>query len=226
MAHEQWLLLALVGLGMRLQAMLEDFNFYYYWPGSYCAQSSKRCCLPTTGEPDEDFFVVGLYAANSTEAVLRKCPNEQSFEFSQLEGLEESLSGLWSSIKCPSNTGQSMWKSLWKNNGVCSNLSLFKYFKQGIIIHREINLIKALRFQSIVPNGRLYQLAEIKKALKHELGAEVAIRCRENSNSMKSMSGSTKLMPQVCYLARACLTLNALTRYPSLPSISKCSRKM
>ncbi|ERN19771.1 hypothetical protein AMTR_s00064p00086910 [Amborella trichopoda] len=143
-----------------------------------------------------------------------------------------------------------MWKSLWKNNGVCSNLSLFKYFKQGIIIHREINLIKALRFQSegsidlicvlifidfvenvgsiagIVPNGRLYQLAEIKKALKHELGAEVAIRCRENSNSMKSMSGSTKLMPQVCYLARACLTLNALTRYPSLPSISKCSRKM
>ncbi|XP_020523958.1 intracellular ribonuclease LX-like isoform X2 [Amborella trichopoda] len=140
----------MVGLGMGLQAMAEDFNFYYYvsqWPGSYCAQSSKRCCLPTIGEPDEDFFVFGLYATNSTGAVLRKCPNEQSFEFSELEGLEESLSGLWSSIKCPSNNGQSMWKSLWKNNGVCSNLSLFKYFKQGIIIHCEINLIKALRFQ-------------------------------------------------------------------------------
>ncbi|KAL4188950.1 hypothetical protein AMTRI_Chr08g162990 [Amborella trichopoda] len=130
MAHEQWLLLALVGLGMGLQAMAEDFNFYYY--------------------------------------------------VSQLEGLEESLSGLWSSIKCPSNNGQSMWKSLWKNNGVCSILSLFKYFKQGIIIHCEINLIKALRFQGIVPNGRLYQLGEIKKAPKHELGAEVGIRCSTN----------------------------------------------
>ncbi|XP_020523989.1 ribonuclease 3-like isoform X5 [Amborella trichopoda] len=100
MAHEQWLLLALVGLGMGLQAMAEDFNFYYYVS-----------------------------------------------QWEKLEGLEESLSGLWSSIKCPSNNGQSMWKSLWKNNGVCSILSLFKYFKQGIIIHCEINLIKALRFQ-------------------------------------------------------------------------------
>ncbi|XP_020523985.1 ribonuclease 1-like isoform X2 [Amborella trichopoda] len=130
MAHEQWLLLALVGLGMGLQAMAEDFNFYYY--------------------------------------------------VSQLEGLEESLSGLWSSIKCPSNNGQSMWKSLWKNNGVCSILSLFKYFKQGIIIHCEINLIKALRFQGIVPDGRLYQLTDIKQALKEEIGEEVGIRCSTN----------------------------------------------
>ncbi|XP_020523987.1 ribonuclease 1-like isoform X4 [Amborella trichopoda] len=98
----------------------------------------------------------------------------------KLEGLEESLSGLWSSIKCPSNNGQSMWKSLWKNNGVCSILSLFKYFKQGIIIHCEINLIKALRFQGIVPDGRLYQLTDIKQALKEEIGEEVGIRCSTN----------------------------------------------
>ncbi|XP_020523957.1 extracellular ribonuclease LE-like isoform X1 [Amborella trichopoda] len=114
----------MVGLGMGLQAMAEDFNFYYYvsqWPGSYCAQSSKRCCLPTIGEPDEDFFVFGLYATNSTGAVLRKCPNEQSFEFSEVG----SIAG-------------------------------------------------------IVPNGRLYQLVEIKKALKHELGAVVGIRCSTN----------------------------------------------
>ncbi|KAL4194723.1 hypothetical protein AMTRI_Chr05g60880 [Amborella trichopoda] len=217
MAHEQWLLLALVGLGMGLQAMAKDFDFYYYvsqWPGSYCAQSGKGCCLPTTGEPDENFFIVGLYATTSVGAVLRKCPNEQSFDFSKLEDLEESLSDVWSSIKCPSNNGQSMWKSLWKNNGVCSNLGLFEYFVQGIIIHREINLIKALRIHGIVPDGRLYQLADIKKALKIELGEEVGIRCSTN------LEGNFQL-----YEVYVCIDKHDATSVipcPSLPNF-KCS---
>ncbi|KAL4194720.1 hypothetical protein AMTRI_Chr05g60850 [Amborella trichopoda] len=129
-----------------------------------------------TCEPDEDVTVGGPYATTSARAMLRKWPNEQLFDLSKLEDQEKSMSDVRSSVKCPSNNGQSKWKSLWKNNGDCSNLGLFEYFVQGIII--KINLIKALRIHGhIVPDGQLYQLADIKNVLKLELEEEVGIRC-------------------------------------------------
>ncbi|KAL4194722.1 hypothetical protein AMTRI_Chr05g60870 [Amborella trichopoda] len=168
MAHEQWLLLAFVGLGMGLQAMAMDFDFYYYvsqWPGSYCAQSKKGCCLPTTRGPDEDFFTVGLYATTTAGTLVY---------------METSLSRKWPSIKCPSNNGISMSKSLSKNSGVCSNLLLVEYFEKGLVLHYQLNPRKALKKHSLQASCRLYQLTDIKQALKEEIGEEVGIRCSTN----------------------------------------------
>ncbi|ERN19768.1 hypothetical protein AMTR_s00064p00080140 [Amborella trichopoda] len=94
--------------------------------------------------------------------------------------MEATLSGMWPSIKCPSNNGISMWKSLWKNSGVCTNLELIEYFEKGLVLYYELNLLNALKKHGIVPDGRLYQLADIKQALKEEIGEEVGIRCSTN----------------------------------------------
>lgn len=54
-------------------------GFVVQWPGSYCRASADGCCLPTTGEPELDFFVKGLYPADSSGTLLTKCNNTKFF---------------------------------------------------------------------------------------------------------------------------------------------------
>ncbi|ERN19769.1 hypothetical protein AMTR_s00064p00083000 [Amborella trichopoda] len=82
--------------------------------------------------------------------------------------METSLSRKWPSIKCPSNNGISMSKSLSKNSGVCSNLLLVEYFEKGLVLHYQLNPRKALKKH------------DIKQALKEEIGEEVGVRCSTN----------------------------------------------
>lgn len=120
------------------------------------------------------------------------------------------ISGLrqfWSNIKCPSNNGQSSWKSAWKTSGVCSGLDDKAYFQAAIALRSKINPLSRLVSKGdacmhpwlmtavflerkssplirtgiviagIKPDFGLYSLEKIKKVIQAGTGVTPVIQC-------------------------------------------------
>ncbi|XP_058074692.1 ribonuclease 3-like [Magnolia sinica] len=165
-----------------------DFDFYHYvlmWPGAYCAQSKKGCCLPKTGPPAEDFFVSGLMTYSKDDEPVTKCTNT-SFYKNLMSEVNGDLYKYWATIKCPSADGLSMWRSDWKTYGVCSNLTQVDYFNKGLELRAKVDLITFLKNNGIVPSTTTtYSVIHLEDVISTWVGASVTIRCSTIYNTNK-----------------------------------------
>ncbi|RWR77477.1 extracellular ribonuclease LE-like protein [Cinnamomum micranthum f. kanehirae] len=124
-----------------------NFDFFYYvlsWPGSACRARAEGCCLPTTGEPELDFFVMGLYPADSSGKILTKC-NDTKFLVNALAKFIGDMYSYMPNLKCPSNNGVSSWKRRWSPYGVCSGQNETEYFRRSLLLRSTINLLPILK---------------------------------------------------------------------------------
>ncbi|XP_058075623.1 ribonuclease 3-like [Magnolia sinica] len=156
------------------------FRFILTWPGSYCREDCRDgCCMPTTGDPAEDFFVKGLYPYCENKPV--KGCNVTKFYVNPLGSMISELYEYWPSIDCPSNNGVKDWNSTWTTYGVCSGLDEKTYFRRALDLRNKINLLSLLKKNGIVPSYRgVYDLRTIQNVIAKGTGATVAIDCNKN----------------------------------------------
>ncbi|XP_031488435.1 extracellular ribonuclease LE-like [Nymphaea colorata] len=173
-------------LALTSSLVAADFDVYYYgvmWPGAYCTQMKPgRCCMPSTGAPAEDFYVSTMATYTNDGKEVKKC-SSSNFYINELLDLSESLQLYWPSIKCPQNDGKSSWRSIWKTFGVCTNLSEHDYFEKALQIRTDVNVLRILEDNGIVPDGSNYSLASIQQALDNGIGQKVAIQCSKIYNT-------------------------------------------
>lgn len=187
MASRVALLLCLLGLLLvALPAVVvaddDDSGIYYQlalmWPGAYCEQTNAGCCKPTTGvSPASDFYISGFTVFNATtDAAVTQCSNKPPYDPNLIIGLQ-GLEQYWSSIKCPSNNGQSNWKNAWKKAGACSGLDEKAYFDKALSFRSRINPLVRLKKNGIAPDFELYGLKAITKVFKSGINAAPVIQC-------------------------------------------------
>ncbi|KAL5975616.1 hypothetical protein ACLOJK_019941 [Asimina triloba] len=157
-----------------------NFDFFYYavmWPGAYCRQSRGGCCLPTTGEPEIDFFVKGLYPYKNRGNPVTKCNSTHTFHINEVKELMSDMYAYWPNIKCPSNNGLSNWKHVWKTYGTCSGFTAKEYFNKTMQLHSKLNLLSKLKRAEIVPTNEVYSSAYVEAAINDIVGQKVGVRC-------------------------------------------------
>lgn len=70
----------------------------------------------------------------------------------QLDSIENNLNHYWSNIKCPRTDGVNSWKSEWNSYGVCSGLKELDYFKAGLQLRKNADVLSALAEQGTCTN--------------------------------------------------------------------------
>ncbi|XP_068666927.1 ribonuclease 1-like [Aristolochia californica] len=162
----------------------KDVDFMYLvlmWPGSYCKQASSGCCLPKSGQPVLDFFIKGLYPASSDGTILSKC-QKIPFNANQIDDMKDDLNSYWSNIRCPRSEGRFLWKSVWKNNGVCSGLSQHDYFQRALNLRSKVDLLSILGKQGIISTDYMdYSFNTVLDVVSSGIGANTAIKCGHNA---------------------------------------------
>lgn len=158
------------------------------WPGAYCTDSEYGCCVPKYGYPSEDFFVKSFMTFDSSEntAVVR-CNSDNPFDINKLDSIENNLNHYWSNIKCPRTDGVNSWKSEWNSYGVCSGLKELDYFKAGLQLRKNADVLSALAEQGIKPDYQLYNTAFIKWAVNQKLGVTPGVQCRDGPFGKKQL---------------------------------------
>lgn len=100
----------------------KDFDFFYFvqqWPGSYC-DTKQSCCYPTTGKPDADFGIHGLWPNYKDGSYPSNCDRDRPFDSSEISDLNSQLQTEWPTLSCPSGTGMKFWEHEWDKHGTCS----------------------------------------------------------------------------------------------------------
>ncbi|TVU10205.1 hypothetical protein EJB05_43717 [Eragrostis curvula] len=172
MASTIALLCLLAGLLVASPAVA-DFGVYYQigflWPGAYCAQTSRGCCMPATGVvPASDFYISSFTVYNATtNAPLTRC-KQDPFDLNEIIEIND-LKKYWSNIKCPSNNGQSSWKNAWKTAGVCSGLEEKDFFEAALALRKRFNPLARL-----TANGAT---KGIKTVIRKDIGVTPVIQC-------------------------------------------------
>ncbi|XP_058074691.1 extracellular ribonuclease LE-like [Magnolia sinica] len=156
------------------------YRFVLEWPGSICkAVSGTGCCRPTTGNPEADFHVKGLYMYHGSQPIT-KC-NNSNFDVNLLSSIIGELKKYWPTIKCPSSNGHATWKDAWELHGVCTGLGQKDYFEKTLKLRSKINLLSLLKrngiVQSIIDS---YDFDLVKNTIRDGIGASVAIKCTMN----------------------------------------------
>ncbi|XP_057448230.1 ribonuclease 1-like [Lotus japonicus] len=164
----------------------QDFDFFYFvqqWPGSYC-DTDKSCCYPTTGKPDADFGIHGLWPNYNTGSYPSNCDSSNPFKQSQISDLTSSLQREWPTLACPSGNGIQFWTHEWEKHGTCSesNLNQHAYFAAGLSLKQKANLLQSLTSAGIQPDGQFYSLSSIKGAIKDGTGFTPYIECNVDSS--------------------------------------------
>ncbi|CAN6441720.1 unnamed protein product [Victoria cruziana] len=173
MAYLYRFLISLRWLG---SIVLTTKNFDLHWPGAYCAQmKTRRCCMPNTGSPEEDFYVSIMATYTNDGTAVKKC-SSSNFYINELSDLSESLDLHWPNIKCPKNDGKSNWRSIWKTFGVCTNMREHDHFKPSFVYASSALL-------GITPDGRNYSFTSIQEALENGIGQKVAVQCSKIYNT-------------------------------------------
>ncbi|KAL8142345.1 hypothetical protein V2J09_015377 [Rumex salicifolius] len=176
-------------LSLFLLSSAKDFDFFYFvlqWPGSYC-DTQKTCCYPTTGKPESDFGIHGLWPNYNDGSYPSNCDSSNPFQISKVSDLVSKMQSEWPTLACPSGDGIDFWTHEWEKHGTCSEsvLDQHGYFKSALDLKNQINPLQALANAGIEPNGRSYSLPSIKEAVKQGTGYTPFVECNrdESGNS-------------------------------------------
>ncbi|XP_073221674.1 ribonuclease 1-like [Cicer arietinum] len=164
----------------------QDFDFFFFvqqWPGSFCG-FKKGCCYPTTGKPDADFGIHGLWPKYNDGSSPSNCDPSKQFDQSQISGLTSSLQKNWPTLACPSGDGITLWTHEWEKHGTCSQsvLNQHDYFETTLKLKQKANLLKALTSAGINADGGSYHLSNITTAIQDEVGFAPFIQCSVGSS--------------------------------------------
>ncbi|ESW29611.1 hypothetical protein PHAVU_002G084600 [Phaseolus vulgaris] len=164
----------------------QDFDFFYFvqqWPGSFC-DTEKSCCYPTSGKPNADFGIHGLWPNSNDGSFPSNCDPNNPFNPSQISDLTSSLESNWPTLACPSGDGMTFWSHEWTKHGTCSEsvLKQHDYFEAALSLRQKANLLQALTTAGIQPNGGSYSLSSIKGAIKDAIGFTPFIECNVDSS--------------------------------------------
>ncbi|XP_028804924.1 ribonuclease 1-like [Neltuma alba] len=164
----------------------QDFDFFYFvqqWPGSYC-DTQKSCCYPTTGKPEADFGIHGLWPNYNDGSYPSNCDSSNSFKQSEISDLTNSLQKDWPTLACPSGNGIQFWSHEWEKHGTCSEsvLQQHDYFEAALTLKQKSNLLQALNTAGIEANGGSYSLSSIKGVIKEATGYTPFIECNDDSS--------------------------------------------
>ncbi|KAH6824690.1 Ribonuclease T2 family protein [Perilla frutescens var. hirtella] len=156
----------------------QDFDFFYFvqqWPASYC-DTRRSCCYPTTGKPDEDFSIHGLWPNYNSGKWPQNCDSDSSLDKSQISDMMSRMQKEWPTLACPSRDGMAFWGHEWTKHGTCTPLDAHAYFETALDLKNKANLLQLLRDAGISP-GKFYSMKSIKKAIEEGLGHEAYIEC-------------------------------------------------
>ncbi|KAJ1700570.1 hypothetical protein LUZ63_000349 [Rhynchospora breviuscula] len=84
---------------------VEAYDFFYFvqqWPGSYC-DTSSGCCYPTSGKPQSDFAIYGLWPYYANGTYPSNCDSNNAFNATKIQDIQSSLQTNWPSLYCPSS---------------------------------------------------------------------------------------------------------------------------
>ncbi|KAK1283463.1 hypothetical protein QJS10_CPB21g00635 [Acorus calamus] len=167
----------------------QDFDFFYFvqqWPGSYC-DTKQSCCYPTTGKPEADFSIHGLWPNYNDGSYPSNCDPDSPFDSSKISNLIPKMQSDWPTLACPSGDGLKFWKHEWEKHGTCSESELdhHAYFETALKLKDQLNLLQVLKSSGIEPDGGFYSLKSIKAAIKEGTGYTPGIECNvdESRNS-------------------------------------------
>lgn len=164
----------------------QDFDFFYLvqqWPGSYC-DSKQSCCYPTTGKPDADFGIHGLWPNYRDGSYPSNCDSNNPYDESEISDLIRSMQEEWPTLACPSGNGSKFWAHEWDKHGTCSEsvLSQHQYFEAALDLKKDVDLVQILKKAGIRANGESYPLNDIKDAIKDAVGVTPWIECNVDSS--------------------------------------------
>nr|BAF03592.1 S-like RNase [Fagopyrum esculentum] len=167
-------------------AAAQEFDFFYFvlqWPGAYC-DARKACCFPTTGKPDADFGIHGLWPNYNDGTYPSNCDSSNPFERSKISDLVTRMQSEWPTLACPSGDGTAFWTHEWEKHGTCSEsvLDQHAYFKSSLDLKDQINALEALTKAGIEPNDETYTLENIKDALKEGTGFTPFVECNRDQS--------------------------------------------
>ncbi|GER49490.1 ribonuclease [Striga asiatica] len=158
-------------------ASSKDFDFFYFvqqWPVSYC-DSRHGCCYPTTGKPNEDFGIHGLWPNYVNGKWPQNC-GQSSLDESLISDLMSNMKDEWPTLACPSADGIKFWSHEWEKHGTCTSLDQHSYFQSALLLKSKANLLQLLSNAGIRP-GDFYHFKSIKQAIEDGLGHEPFIEC-------------------------------------------------
>ncbi|KAL9225937.1 hypothetical protein vseg_001809 [Gypsophila vaccaria] len=163
-----------------------DFDFFYFvqeWPGSYC-DTKRSCCYPTTGKPEADFNIHGLWPNYNNGSYPSNCDSDSPFKITEVSDLLPTMKVKWPTLSCPSNDGVRFWAHEWNKHGTCSEsvLDQHSYFQSALNLQTKINLLGALTRAGINPDDQSYSLGDIKDAITNSVGFTPGIRCNKDTS--------------------------------------------
>ncbi|XP_054810491.1 ribonuclease 1-like [Prosopis cineraria] len=164
----------------------QDFDFFYFvlqWPGSYC-DTQRSCCYPTSGKPEVDFGIHGLWPNYNDGSYPSNCDPNNPFNQSEVSDLISSLERNWATLACPSGNGIQFWTHEWDKHGTCSESLLHQhdYFASALNLKQHANVLQALSNAGIEADGGSYSLSNIKDAIKESTGFAPFIECNQDSS--------------------------------------------
>ncbi|XP_021746760.1 ribonuclease 1-like [Chenopodium quinoa] len=167
-----------------VSAYSQDFDFFYFvqqWPGSYC-DTEKSCCYPSTGKPEADFGIHGLWPNYNDGSYPSSCDPSSQFDQSQTSSLLKRMRTEWPTLACPSGDGLKFWSHEWEKHGTCSALGQHDYFQTALDLKNQANLLQSLTSAGIEPNGNSYTLESIKDAIKQSVGFTPFVECNDDTS--------------------------------------------
>lgn len=86
----------------------------------------------------------------------------------------------WPTLACPSGSGSTFWSHEWEKHGTCAE-SVFTnqhaYFKKTLDLKNQVDLLSILQGADIHPDGKSYDLVNIRNAIKSAIGYTPWIQC-------------------------------------------------
>lgn len=164
----------------------QSFDFYYFvlqWPGSYC-DTSQSCCYPTTGKPEADFGIHGLWPNYNDGTYPSNCDSNNPYDQSEVSDLISRMQQEWPTLACPSGTGSSFWSHEWDKHGTCSEsiLDQHSYFATALNLKNKLNILQILGNAGIRADGKSYSLSSIKSAIENGIGYAPGIECNTDAS--------------------------------------------
>ncbi|KAG5237287.1 ribonuclease [Salix suchowensis] len=176
----------LVLLYLSVLSVSQEFDFFYFvqqWPGSYC-DTVKSCCYPTTGKPEADFGIHGLWPNYNDGNYPSNCDANSPYDPKKVADLRSGMQKNWPTLACPSSSGVAFWAHEWEKHGTCSEsiLDQHGYFQAALNLRRQVNLLQALKNAGINPDGESYSLISIRSAIQEAVGFTPWIECNADTS--------------------------------------------